>query len=135
MLLSGFNVSPFFHALYRNILSTKRSVSLCFKKIDGIRYSQHVDTCCTSLLMLEECGSDSSLVAAVRLQCIIEKMQDVFLPRHVPYDTIRAPIALHVNAFQAELKAFKASLSEDIQQNCKQSASHYLCPQVTYVDA
>lgn len=92
-------------------------MSLCFKKIDGLRYSPYIEICCDTLSLSQEYRSDLSLVASIRLRCIIERMQDVISTRSVIPDASKAPAILHVNMFRAELQAFKASLPLDIQQS------------------
>ncbi|MCJ1466617.1 hypothetical protein MMC07_005237 [Pseudocyphellaria aurata] len=92
-------------------------VSLCFKKSDGLRYSPYIEICCDALSSSLEQRSDAFLVASVRLQCIIERMQVVLSFRSVGLDASKAPIGMHVNMFQTELQAFKASLPLDIQQS------------------
>lgn len=105
------------------ILKPNHSVSLCFKKIDGLRYSPYIETCCDTLSSSLECRFDIYLVASVRLQCIIERMQDVLSTRSATSETSKAPAGLHVNMFRAELQSLKASLPLDIQKSCSQSLS------------
>lgn len=99
-------------------------VSLSFKKIDGLRYSPYIETCCDTLSSSLECRFDIYLVASVRLQCIIERMQDVLSTRSVTPETSKAPAGLHVNMFRAELQSLKASLPLDIQKSLH-FALHY----------
>jgi hypothetical protein len=91
---------------------------VCFRRGDGLRYSPYVDTCCDFLLSQSEYGSDRLLATAVRLQCIISRMHDIFTI-HATSNAAKAPLGLHVNIFRGELEAFNSSLPFDIQQDCK----------------
>ena len=86
--------------------------------MESLRYSSHLDCCCDSLLSSAEYPTDALAVASVRLQIIIERMQDTLKGRN-PHQKVSllAPIGMHVKIFQDELQGFKASLPTVVQED------------------
>ena len=94
---------------------------MCLKLSDGFRYLPYIDACCNSLSSQAGHNLDYILSVSVRLQGIIERMQDTFSHGHGTSKDCRPPLYLQVNFYCKELELFKSSLPLHIQQDCKYS--------------
>jgi hypothetical protein len=95
-------------------------MSSCFKRLDALRYTAHVEETCNALLRNPEYDSDVFLVQLVRLQQMAEKITQT-LPCDAPQSfwASKPPMGLLVKAFQTELQSFKSALPQNLQQDRK----------------
>lgn len=95
-------------------------ISSCFKKLDALRYTAHLEESCNALAQDPEFERDIYLVQLVRLQKIAEQ-----ITQSIPYDapqsfwTSKPPIGMLVKAFEAQLEAFKGAIPRDLQHDGK----------------
>ncbi|KAF8246624.1 hypothetical protein K440DRAFT_661906 [Wilcoxina mikolae CBS 423.85] len=94
------------------------AVSMSFKKLNALRFTQRIEDCCQALAEAAEYSSDVDLVHCVRLQNIAEKISQYF-PYGEPFaaQTPNLPLEMYVKALQTELQAFLNGLSFNFQQN------------------
>jgi hypothetical protein len=84
--------------------------------MDPFRDTSHIESCCRTLTEASVDERDILLAHLVRLQMITEKIVRTF-PRWRPQTDMRAPIAMVLRTFEAELAEFKASLPAALMQN------------------
>ena len=93
-------------------------VKLGFSTADIFQYTPYIETCCQSLEATRECQSDLLLVYLVRIQHIVQEINQTF-----PYDeseTFRAlgtPVALCIKALRTKLSSLRSSLPQELDQN------------------
>ncbi|KAF8542651.1 hypothetical protein BDD12DRAFT_978913 [Trichophaea hybrida] len=94
------------------------AVSMSFKKLNALRFTQRIEDCCQALAQAAEYASDVDLVHCVRLQNIAEKISQYF-PYSEPFaaQTPNLPLEMYVKALQTELQAFMSGLPFNFQQN------------------
>jgi hypothetical protein len=85
---------------------------------DIFHYTPYLEKCCQSLEATQECQSDLVLVYLVRLQHIVQEINQTF-----PYDesdTFKAlgtPVALCIKALRTKLSTLRASLPQELERN------------------
>lgn len=93
---------------------------MSFRRLDGMRHTPYVDTCCASVLASTESHPhDIFAVATVRLQSVIEKFDDTCARSCSDASTnINAPaFGLHVEYYMSELERIKNDLPKSIQED------------------
>jgi len=84
-----------------------------FKRLDPIRWTQHLEDCCQALLADAEYPSDIALVHHVRLHHILER----YLPEATGQSALSVPVRSFVNCFEDDIKRFKQSVPRDLLQS------------------
>ncbi|KAF2084098.1 hypothetical protein K490DRAFT_4250, partial [Saccharata proteae CBS 121410] len=86
------------------------------KRYDSMRYSAQLDDVCNYLEKAAEYTSDRHLVALVRLQHVVQRVE-----RKVPFDDFTPdtmiPISMFVKQLHTELSHFRHTLPPDLAQN------------------
>ncbi|KEF58862.1 uncharacterized protein A1O9_03705 [Exophiala aquamarina CBS 119918] len=85
-------------------------LSYAFKRLDPMRYTQHLEDCCQFLLTEAEYPSDITLVQHVRLQHILEK----YMPDAMGLSALSVPVRSFVKCFEEDIKNFKQSVPRDL---------------------
>lgn len=88
-------------------------LSYTFKRLDPIRYTQHLENCCQTLLAEAEYPSDIALVQHVRLQHALER----YLPDAMGQSALSVPVRIFVNCFEDDMKKFKQSVPRDLLES------------------
>lgn len=84
-----------------------------FKRLDPMRYTQHLEDCCEALLAEAEYVSDIALVHHVRLQHILER----YLPQAMGHPSSPIPVRSFVKCFEEDIQKFKQSVPRDILES------------------
>lgn len=93
-------------------------VKLGGSNADIFQYNPYIEKCCQSLEATQECQSDLLLVYLVRLQHIIQEINQTF-----PYDEIETfkalgtPVALCIKALRTKLSTLRSSLPQELERN------------------
>ena len=126
------------------VLTLCARMSACLRKIDAVKHTPYIEECAQILLAAGEYKGDIDLVAHVRMQYIIESID-----QSLPFDglndpkTTKPPIGLCIKPFQIELEKVKTTLlglsesSKDSSRTsdykvcyayrCVTSQHHYAC--------
>jgi hypothetical protein len=83
-----------------------------------------VETCCQALLYNKEYPTDEELVATVRLQCLIESMND-HLHRPIS-DAYQAPTGMQIKLFRSQIDALKVESAHLIPNSSTFSNVDYI---------
>lgn len=103
---------------------------MCLKGPERLRHTPYIEECCQFLTSRAEHPTDYSLAVTVRLQCIIDRIQETFHADQISSKHFSTPVGIHVNFYRKELEAFKSSLPPNIQQDCECSLIRSWNPQV-----
>jgi len=100
-------------------------VSISLKRIDALRWTPRLDEYLQSLAEQPECPLDLVFVAQVKLQLIMEQVNEAdWQPHHGSYDNVGANsslTALYINALRSRVEEVKLSLPADLR-------GHGTCP-------
>jgi hypothetical protein len=105
-------------------------LSYSFKRLDPIRYTQHLEDCCQALLAEAEYPSDIVLVQHVRLQRVLER----YLPNAVGQPELSVPVRSFVRCFEEDIQKFKQSVPRDLLESCMQRKSLLICIENVLID-
>jgi len=94
-------------------------VSISLKRIDALRWTPRLDEYLQSLAEQPECPLDLVFVAQVKLQLIMEQVNEAdWQPHHGSYDNVGANsslTALYINALRSRVEEVKLSLPADLR--------------------
>lgn len=80
-----------------------------FKRLDPMRFTQHLEDCCQALISAAEYPSDFQLVQHVRLQRVLER----YLPQAIG-QPLSVPVRSFVKCFEEDIEKYKQSLPPDL---------------------
>lgn len=87
------------------------TISACFRRLDSMCWTDHMEECCQALQNATENASDAYIVALVRL----DHLADRYTTIDGGHQTLNMPIQTYVKLFSEELEAFKQSLPPQLQ--------------------
>lgn len=93
-------------------------VKLSGSTAEIFHYTPYLEKCCRSLEATQECQSDVVLVSLVRLQHIVQEINQTF--PYDEFDTFKAlgtPVALCIKALRTKLSALRSSLPPELERN------------------
>lgn len=89
-------------------------VSTCFKKIDGMQYHAHIESCRQALIDAAEYPSDRYLNELVRIQVAVQDISSS-LPAEEHGQGWSAPLELYVKSLRSKLDGVRQSLPKELQ--------------------
>ncbi|KIX02452.1 uncharacterized protein Z518_08393 [Rhinocladiella mackenziei CBS 650.93] len=105
-------------------------ISSCFRRLDPVRWTPHLEDCCNSLLAAAEYPTDVYAVQFVQLYRITE--------RYSPYLATRSyaevPIRTYVRCFEEDIEKYQQRLPPDLAKNALMRM-HILSAQIGLYEA
>lgn len=117
MLASMYDPTPSDNAFIFTYISFR--AAMCLKGPERLRHTPYIEECCQFLTSRAGHPTDYSLAVTVRLQCIIDRIQETFHADQICSKHFSTAVGIHVNFYRKELEAFKSSLPPNIQQDCE----------------
>jgi hypothetical protein len=119
-VLACFLITSMYVRYLRTTCLSLLRLSSHLQKIDGLRWTPHMDECLSTLDERKECVNDGILVQQVRLQLIIEKM--ALAGSHdgvVEFIEQREPPSLHLESLHSQFQGLKTAILAESQNNGK----------------
>lgn len=89
-------------------------LSHSFKRLDPIRYTQHLEDCCQALIAEAEYPSDIVLVQHVRLLRVLER----YHPHAIGQTALTVPVRSFVRCFEEDIQKFRQSVPRELLEGC-----------------
>jgi hypothetical protein len=93
--------------------------SVCFKRLEAMRYNQHLDDCCQALNKAAEYPTDTLLVQLVQIHRVVEK----YLPTVGARNYGSVPIKSFFGCLDEDIHRFTAAIPASLTNNGKNSLS------------
>lgn len=84
--------------------------SFCLHRLDYLKFTPHVDKCCSDLVTAAEYPTDPSLVAVIRLHSIVEK----YLTHAEVKPNTTMPVSFYIDLFNRDLQSLISTAGQEV---------------------
>ena len=96
-------------------------LSSSFKRLDPMRFTDHLENCCQALINNPEYSTDIILVQLVRLHRVVER----YLPQAMGHSVLGVPVRSFVKCFEDDIQRFRQSIPQDLIESRSCKLVHY----------